>query len=116
MLFTKCNIEALIISIIIVILILVEFVPKKILGTILLKKPRISMWQISHFLLFMFFGFKCKDQYIFYIMIGILWEIFEYIYGYINNNIVYWTSGGIKGQLMDIIMNILGYIIGNIIG
>jgi len=39
--------------------------------------------------------------------------VFEYTYGYIDKKgHSYWTSGGVNGQLTDIIMNIFGVYLG----
>ena len=72
-------------------------------------------WSISHYLTYFIIGYLCYEQFQTYIMISILWEIFEKYYGKITNNELYWTSSGIQGQLLDIIMNILGFISGNYI-
>ena len=79
------------------------------LDPVIIKKPRLTLWSITHFITFYIMGKLCPNQYLRYFMIGILWELFEKIYGNLTNDEVYWTSNGLRGQGYDIIMNMLGY-------
>ena len=81
------------------------------LHTTYLKNPRITGWSISHFLLYSIIGFVVPDFY-WILILGVVWEVFEYIMGVVFNKKKYWTSGGISGQMTDLIMNVLGFIVG----
>ncbi len=81
------------------------------LHTTYLKNPRITGWSISHFLLYSIIGFVVPDFY-WILLLGVVWEVFEYTIGVIVKNKNYWTSGGISGQITDLIMNVLGFIVG----
>lgn len=76
---------------------------------------RITGWNITHFLSNFVIGLLCPNRHLFWITGGILWEVFEFSYGYFTDRLKFWTSGGINGQIMDIICNILGYTLGNYI-
>ena len=56
-------------------------------------------------------GFIVPDFY-WILILGVVWEVFEYIMGVVFNKKKYWTSGGISGQMTDLIMNVLGFIVG----
>lgn len=81
------------------------------LDTVFVNKNniRITGWNLSHFLWFYTIGKFCPNKYVLFMAIGIIWEIFEKIYGKLAGEELYWTSNGTTGQLMDIIMNLLGY-------
>lgn len=76
-----------------------------------LTNPQIKGWSISHFLLYSVIGFIVPDFY-WILILGVVWEVFEYIMGVVFNKKKYWTSGGISGQMTDLIMNVLGFIVG----
>lgn len=81
------------------------------LHTTYLKNPRITGWSISHFLFYLIIGFILPNFY-WILLAGVLWEIIEYMMGVIMKDKNYWTSGGISGQITDLIMNVLGFIVG----
>ena len=82
-----------------------------ILNTVIFEYKQIKLlgWGLSHFIFFFIVGLICTKQPVMFMVIGICWELFEYFYGHLTNDVLYWTSGGIQGQLMDILMNFLGY-------
>ena len=79
------------------------------LNPVIIERPRITIWSITHFITFYFAGKLCPNQYLKYFIMGVLWEIFEKIYGIMTNKELYWTSNGVEGQLNDIIINTFGY-------
>lgn len=81
------------------------------LNKMYLINPPIKGWSISHFLLYSVIGFTVPDFY-WILILGVAWEVLEYIMGIIFNRKKYWTSTGISGQITDLIMNALGFIVG----
>ena len=79
---------------------------------IYIKHPRISGWHISHFSLFFIIGLFSPKFYTI-LLFGLLWEVFEHVYGVYTNREEYWTSGGKLGQMTDIVMNSLGFLTGS---
>lgn len=81
------------------------------LNTILIDTNwgRITGWSISHLVWFYILGRLCPNNYALMLSKGVLWEVVEKVYGRVTDNEQYWTSNGINGQCMDIIMNCLGY-------
>lgn len=79
------------------------------LDPVIIKKPRLTLWSITHFITFYIMGKLCPNQYLQYFMLGVLWELFEKIYGKLTDDEVYWTSNGLQGQGYDIAMNTMGY-------
>lgn len=84
----------------------------------------IDIMSIIHFLLYLFIGILIKNKYRLILLLGILWEIFEYIVA--NNeftknllikywpiNIKYWNETNLLNKLFDLIFNMIGYYIGN---
>ena len=88
----------------------------KFLSTMFLDKYgfRITGWSLSHFVWFYIIGKFCPDHLLMFMLVGVSWEVFEYMYGAFMNDTLYWTSFGIKGQLMDIFMNFSGYYLASI--
>ena len=89
------------------------------------KSKNIDLMTIVHFMLYFIFGYIYPNNYILALLIGVLWEIFERII--VSNKIlynlvkkywfipeVYWNEN-IVNTLSDKIINMLGYIVGNII-
>lgn len=79
---------------------------------------------IVHFLQYFIFGLYIKNKYLLVLLVGILWEIFEYLIS--NNNFTYnllkkcwpieekyWNEKNIYNKVIDIISNMLGYHFGN---
>lgn len=81
------------------------------LNKMYLINPPIKGWSISHFLLYSVIGFTVPDFY-WILILGVAWEVLEYIMGIIFNRKKYWTSTGISGQITDLVMNALGFIVG----
>jgi hypothetical protein len=91
-----------------------SFLDKKIDKGVL-KGSKLTLWSISHFITFFIIGKLCPNNYVFFFLLGVCWEIFETIYGTYKKDIQYWTGNGIDGQINDIIMNTLGYHFAHII-
>ena len=87
----------------------------KILDIVFITCPRITGWHLSHLITYFIVGKLCPNNFYTYILVGIGWELFEYLYGIYTKKPLYWTSGGYTGQLTDIIMNIIGYSLAHII-
>ena len=81
----------------------------------ILKGSKLTLWSITHFITFFIIGKLCPNNYVFFFLLGVCWEIFETIYGKYKNDIKYWTGNGIDGQINDIVMNTLGYHFSHII-
>lgn len=79
------------------------------LNPVIIKNPRVTIWSVTHFITFYIAGKMCPNQYLKYFIMGVLWEVFEKIYGIVTGKELYWTSNGIQGQISDIIVNTLGY-------
>lgn len=82
------------------------------LDAVIIQSPRITRWSISHFLLYLVIGLLCPGHRVFYFWTGVSWELFERLYGIHTNQELYWTSNGVSGQVTDIVMNVLGYELG----
>ena len=91
-----------------------DMICSKDLERVYVKSPKITGWEFSHFILYFIIGIFSPKFYEI-LFFGVLWEIFEYVYGVYTNRKKYWTSGGVQGQLTDIIMNILGFLLGSFI-
>lgn len=90
-----------------------------------MNQSLIDLMSISHFLTFFILGIFVKNKYKGALLLGIIWEIFEYI---ISNNIKikkfiienwfvpekYWNDT-FQHKCMDISINMIGYHIGNLI-
>lgn len=93
------------------------------LQLIKISKTDIDGWSITHFLFNFFLMRKCKSNkslFIYVFLGGILWEIFEELYGYLVNRTVKYLTGrddGVwwYGKISDIVVNLLGNIIGYIL-
>ena len=81
----------------------------KYLDPIILDNPKLTYWSATHFLVYYAIGKMCPNKYLFFLFVGIMWELIEKIYGTLRREEQYWTSGGYKGQIIDIIINLLGY-------
>ncbi len=69
-------------------------------------------WSLSHYLCYTFIGFLFPHYWKIVIIIGILWELFEYIGYHIEKYVfrtknIYWCA-----KFSDIIVNSLGFITG----
>lgn len=72
----------------------------------------IDYWHILHLLLYIIIGLLIPYNYYIIISISILWEIFEhYVFKYITKK----CNDILCGRIEDILLNITGYIIGNIL-
>ena len=78
---------------------------------------------IVHFLIYLFLGIIFKNKYELALLISILWEVSEYILSNIKYTrdllIKYWPipekywNEKIDNKVLDIMINMLGYYIGN---
>lgn len=90
------------------------------LQLIKIKYTDIDGWSLTHFLFNLFLMKKCKSNkkiFVYIILLGIVWEIFEEVYGYlVNKTVKYLTSrdDGVwwYGKVSDIFVNITGNLIG----
>jgi hypothetical protein len=73
------------------------------------KDIRLTGWSFAHFIYFFLIGLLCAKQAYTFMLIGFFWELFEFAYGHITNDSLYWTSGGVINQFGDIFMNFIGY-------
>jgi hypothetical protein len=73
------------------------------------KDISITGWSLAHLTYFFLIGLLCSKQTTIFMIIGVLWELFEFAYGHLTNDSSYWTSGGGINQLIDIVMNFTGY-------
>ena len=77
----------------------------------------INEYTFYHFVLYLIFGIIIKNKYKLFLIIGIIWEIFEYIFS--GNKFFFKLLGkeyfnkSYINKIIDIIFNILGYYIGN---
>ena len=71
----------------------------------------------SHFVMYMmmgFIGFLGKENsYEHALLLSFFWEYLEIIFGYSSGTLKFWTSGGMTGQLQDIVMNMSGFHLGS---
>ena len=72
----------------------------------------ITGWSITHVIWFFIMGYLCPQRVEEFMLIGIFWEVLEKIIGKLTGKENFWTSGGTKGQITDLIMNYIGYIVG----
>jgi hypothetical protein len=72
---------------------------------------KMTGWLISHFILYLIIGFMCPNQFLLFLIIGILWETLEYIVVILTGEKI-WTNNKLSYQYGDIIANTLGYILG----
>ena len=79
------------------------------------KNFNITGWSIVHIIFFFILGLVCSNQFKTAMSIGLVWEMFETSYGYITNDMLYWTSGGLINQFGDLLMNFTGYSLAHIL-
>ena len=85
----------------------------------------VDILSLSHFIFFLIFGLYVKNRYILAFLLGIVWEIFEYLV--VNNDYIkpllikywfipqkYWEEKYVINRVTDLIFNILGYYGGNL--
>ena len=111
----NCDLSIIYLSILAIIIFKYNKILSIYLKKIIIEKPRITLWQVTHFILYFILGKFCKNNHVFFFMIGLLWELIEKLYGKFTGEEFYWTSDGGNGQITDVIMNILGYHFAHII-
>jgi hypothetical protein len=89
------------------------------------KTTNIDVLSINHFLIYFILGLFLKNQYKLIIILSLVWELFEYTISHINYTrqflINYWFipekywNEPFTNKIYDIIINIIGYYIGNMI-
>ena len=104
----KCKIS-IYFGLIISIIIIFNIKTLSFLDKVVICKPKVTLWAITHFICYFIVGKLCPNNFKLFLYLGIIWEVFEKIYGYITNSENYWTSGGYNGQIKDIGFNMLGY-------
>lgn len=103
-----------------------DILNNKITTKSILGSNGISYWAFSHLIMYMILGYLLPNHFIILTIVGIVWELFETVVGYLTmpkdikkegkrkitgeENIEYmnWWSGSIK----DIIFNTIGFLIG----
>ena len=89
-----------------------------------MSQPSIDILSIVHFLQYFILGLFYKKRYKLILLTSIVWEIFEYFIAknpYTKTLLIqywpipqrYWDERNIKNKYFDILINILGYYIGN---
>jgi hypothetical protein len=82
-------------------------------------------WSVSHLIFYGFIGYLYPDYLITVMICGILWEIFEFCYGYYKPNYLKIFDNCITtdqkekwwyGKFSDLIVNLLGFIVGSYLG
>ena len=102
----------------------------KILGAMTGEPGVYSIWPISHFVLYVFLGYLAPKWWWLWILVGVSWEIFEYICGLLVRKLQssditatlgkkaekmfmpQYGSEWVSGARSDIIFNIMGLVIG----
>jgi len=85
----------------------------------------LDIYSIFHLIYYFIYGFYFKIKYVLIFILGILWEIFEYVLANINYtkeyliknwqiSYKYWADKNIFNKVFDLIFNMLGYHLGNI--
>ena len=85
----------------------------------------LDIYSIFHFIYYFIYGLYFKNKYVLAFILGILWEIFEYILANINYTKEllikyfpvpqkYWAEKNIFNKVFDLIFNMIGYHLGNI--
>ena len=71
----------------------------------------------SHFFMYMLMGFINffgeTNPYEHALLLSFVWEYLEIFFGLTTGTLHFWTSGGITGQMQDIVMNMSGFTIGH---
>ena len=71
----------------------------------------------SHFFMYMLMGFINffgeTNPYEHALLLSFVWEYLEVFFGLTTGTLKFWTSGGIGGQVQDIVMNMSGFTIGH---
>jgi len=71
----------------------------------------------SHFFMYMLMGFinffGKTNPYEHALLLSFAWEYLEILFGVSSGTVKFWTSGGITGQIQDIVMNMTGFTIGH---
>ena len=73
----------------------------------------INLYTILHLLIYIIIGYYYPNKWLHIIIISFLWEIFEYIVHKFNSNSFFKESS--TNKIFDIIINLVGYYLGNII-
>lgn len=79
------------------------------------KLFNISYWRLSHIFIYFIMALLCPNNLTLFMILGVLWEITERLVGFITAKEKFWTSGGSYGQAMDILMNFIGYKLGEFV-
>ena len=88
------------------------------------KNLPLDIMSINHILIYIVIGLFIKNNYIFALCLGILWEIFEYNIANISYTrnllelywpvpVKYWDETNKFNPILDIVCNMIGYYIGN---
>lgn len=79
-------------------------------------------WAVFHIAFYFVLGCMFPDRYLLFLVIGILWEIFEHYSGKHNMKLFginaasisdNASTGWVKGKVLDVVVNMVGYIVGS---
>lgn len=73
----------------------------------------INLWSIVHILLYILIGLVLPNKWLLIILFSLIWEIYEYIMSRLTNDKYYNES--FINRILDIIFNLIGYYIGNLL-
>jgi len=107
---SKCHIKVALYSMFLMALMII-FMHRymSVLEKKIVEDYNITYWHISHFTYYFILGLLCPNNYCLFMLMGVLWELIERVYGKMIGQEDYWTSNGLTGQITDIIMNATGY-------
>lgn len=75
-------------------------------------------WALSHLILYTILGYYYPDEYLFIFIVGLLWEIYEFSYSYLDickyiyRKLLKTDKMYIVGNIYDPLINITGYLLG----
>lgn len=79
----------------------------------------LNSWQLSHLMLYFVFGYLCPNSFWFFLILGTLFEIYEFVndklWSRFSPDITTWWTGGHEGiDIRDIVINTTGFILGSL--
>lgn len=75
-------------------------------------------WALSHLVLYTILGYYYPNEYLFVFIVGLLWEIYEFSYSYLNickyiyRTLLKTDKMYIVGNIYDPLINMVGYLFG----
>ncbi len=80
----------------------------------IIGKININIYSLYHLLLYLYLGFFFPNRYLQSIIIGVSWEVLEIILTILLKTTIYYKESLIN-RIIDIIINIIGYYLGNVL-